>query len=279
MVWVNIIAHPKFLKLSMAHRGAWLTLMLYASSTEPDAWRFRNREHAALLLNQHGVPDPESSVSALIEAGLFNELAGGALEVHDHADWQRYPSDTPEARAERKRRSRARPGTSPEAGHDLVTGRRGRITTQEESIQEERNQEETTTKERFSSARSEQANLDPLTTPDASTATLKSVEALISSKWHIHLSEKQTRMIQEIADRQGEGSKGYARVLGLLTVTRHPDPIGFLKEEDRGVKEAGKRRADAQEAESARWRQLSRHGTPPSSPETFRTVDRDPDGS
>jgi hypothetical protein len=247
MVWVNLLAHPKFISLSMEARGAWLTLLLYASSMEPERWRFRSRDHAALLLKHHGANDPAGSVATLIEAGLLNELAGGGLEIHDHADWQRYLSDTPEGRAERQRRSRA---NREKPGHKLVTRRHDPVTTVEES-----KEAEIETEEKHSSHSNATSNVDRGARSNPSIATFDNVKRFIESKWGFRLSAKQSEVVREIADRQGEGSKGYARVLGLLTVTEHPDPMRLLMDTDSQLKEEGRRRADAQEAESARWKQ------------------------
>lgn len=118
MVWNSITSNPKWLALPIELRGAWITLICYASTFEPERWRFRDRQHAALLLRRDGVPDAEDVIEALIKAGWLDELQDGGLETHDHADWQRYPSDMPDQSAHRKRLSRSRAVTS---GHKPVT--------------------------------------------------------------------------------------------------------------------------------------------------------------
>ncbi|MEX1068848.1 MAG: hypothetical protein WEE67_00305 [Chloroflexota bacterium] len=111
----------------MELRGAWITLMAYAAVQEPVRWRFRNREHAALLLRREGVSEPEAMVEALIERAWLDVLTDSQIEMHDHTDWQRYLSDMPDQRAERKRRSRAGheelQQSSVTSGHESVTNR------------------------------------------------------------------------------------------------------------------------------------------------------------
>jgi hypothetical protein len=134
VVWNSIASHPKWLALTIEQRGAWITLICHASVQEPDRWRFRDATHAALLLRRDGVGEPEAMVNSLIEARWLDVTEDGRLEIHDHADWQRYPSNMPDATAERKRRSRSRGVTS---SHESVTSGAEPVTTRREERRED----------------------------------------------------------------------------------------------------------------------------------------------
>jgi hypothetical protein len=85
--------------------------------------------------------------------------------------------------------------------------------------------------------------------------TVDGVCDLIIEKWHWPLvTPKQRELITALADRHAPGRAGYSRLIELLSMTTTGDPITFFKQEDARLKKEGRRRADAQEAESARWR-------------------------
>ena len=117
----------KWLAMSLEQRGAWITLMTIASNLQP-RWRFESRDHAVLILRRDGALAPEKLVDDLINLRLFDEVTGEEVVVHDYQDWQRYPSDTPEARTERSRRSRSRHRGDPSS--------EGRATTRNEEERE-----------------------------------------------------------------------------------------------------------------------------------------------
>lgn len=126
-VWGSgLQTNPKWLALSLEERGAWITLMTIASALEP-AWRFQSAEHAGMLLGREGADNAGALLDRLIEMRLFDLMDDDAVVVHDYSQWQKYPSDAPEATRERQRRSRAARAPFPieevrvTARHDSVT--------------------------------------------------------------------------------------------------------------------------------------------------------------
>lgn len=106
VIWGSSLStHWKWIGLSMAERGAWITLLSLAHGFEP-RWEFRDRRHVCLLLQRERADDADGLYDALVGARLLDETEDGRVVVHDHKRWQPVPSDLPEARRERKQRSR-----------------------------------------------------------------------------------------------------------------------------------------------------------------------------
>lgn len=97
--------HAKWLDLDPVARGGWITLMLIAHSQEP-RWRLGQRPTVEKLLRREGFDAPGAVIDALLQVALVDDR-DGELWVHDADQWQRKPSDDPEATRERQRRSRA----------------------------------------------------------------------------------------------------------------------------------------------------------------------------
>ena len=121
--WFRVYArqvreHEKFRPLSALELGAWTALR--AEAELRDKAMFPDLEEAALVLKRRRCPNPKAMVQRMVMLRLFDVQDDGTLIVHDRADHDRplYPSDSPEAVAERKRRSREK-----DAGHDPVTTR------------------------------------------------------------------------------------------------------------------------------------------------------------
>jgi hypothetical protein len=98
----------------MEARGAWVTLATIACAAEPRG-AFRDRAHAELLLSREGAENPAGLVRQLVDARLLDEDDEG-LRFHDWTDWQRKPSDMPDAVAERVRRHRGKGASETPAG-------------------------------------------------------------------------------------------------------------------------------------------------------------------
>lgn len=110
--------HRKFRDLSGLEIGAWVTLR---SEAELRAGAIiTDRAEAVLILKRRRIPRAGAVLDRLVELALFDVDPEGRIHVHDRADHDRpqYPSDSPEAVAERKRRSRVAAN-----GHEPVTSR------------------------------------------------------------------------------------------------------------------------------------------------------------
>jgi hypothetical protein len=123
--WYRIYArqveeHDKFADLTGVELGAWMALRSAAELR--DKATIRDRAEAVLILKRRSISKPAAILDKLILRGLFDVDEKGRITVHDRADHDRpqYPSDSPEAAAERKRRSRAK-----EDGHEDVPSRDG----------------------------------------------------------------------------------------------------------------------------------------------------------
>ena len=121
--WFRVYArqvreHEKFRPMSALELGAWLVLR--AEAELRDKAMFPDLEEAVLVLKRRRCPNPKAMVQRMVALRLFDVADDGSLVVHDRADHDRpqYPSDSPEAVAERKRKSRAS-----ESGHEDVTTR------------------------------------------------------------------------------------------------------------------------------------------------------------
>lgn len=112
--------HRKFRDLSGVEIGAWVTLRAEAELRAGAV--ITDRDEAVLILKRRRIPRPRAVLDKLVALALFDVDPDGRIHVHDRADHDRpqYPSDSPEAVAERKRRSRAS-----EDGHENVTTRDG----------------------------------------------------------------------------------------------------------------------------------------------------------
>ena len=97
---------------------------------------------------------------------------------------------------------------------------------------------------------------------DSNGDDLEAVCDLILRKWGWpRVTPDQRRLVEELADHQAEGARGYGRLLAILTVTStKEDPLEALKAEDASNRRAGTLRAEAQEAESAKRHQSARGG-------------------
>jgi hypothetical protein len=122
--WFRVYArqieeHPKFREMSGLELGAWLALRSAAELR--DRAVIRDWDEAVLILRRRRIPNPKAMLQRLVDLTLF-DVEDGRVVVHDRADHDRpqYPSDSPEATAERKRRSRAESN-----GHEDVTSRDG----------------------------------------------------------------------------------------------------------------------------------------------------------
>lgn len=147
-VQLSLAAHPKFVTLPMEVRGAWITLMLYAP-VQPTPWVFATRQHAVRILNVI-TSDGDHLVQTLIDVGLLDALPDGRLEIHDHEQWQLYPSDLPDQTAERQRRSRANRRSGYEAVTNVTSTAQestAQETTPQDTTVEDPNQDKTTTEE------------------------------------------------------------------------------------------------------------------------------------
>jgi hypothetical protein len=123
--WFRVYArqvreHEKFRPMSALELGAWMSLRSEAELR--DKAMFPDVEEAELVLKRRRCPNPRAMVQRLVARRLFDVLDDGSLVVHDRADHDRpqYPSDSPEAVAERKRRSRQK-----DESHEDVTSRDG----------------------------------------------------------------------------------------------------------------------------------------------------------
>jgi hypothetical protein len=123
--WYRIYArqveeHDKFSDLTGVELGAWMALRSAAELR--DKATIRDRAEAVLILKRRRIQKAGAVLDKLIGRGLFDVDDKGRITVHDRADHDRpqYPSDSPEAAAERKRRSRAK-----DDGHEDVPSRDG----------------------------------------------------------------------------------------------------------------------------------------------------------
>jgi len=92
------VGHPKFIGLTAAERGTWVTALVLADIAYP------NPIHEASVLEKC----PDASFERLYKRELIEKNGReGWFYVHDLKQFHVYPSSTPEAVAERKRRSRA----------------------------------------------------------------------------------------------------------------------------------------------------------------------------
>jgi hypothetical protein len=79
------------------------------------------------------------------------------------------------------------------------------------------------------------------------------IEALIRARWGWQsITAAQKQILAEVADRLSDGLQGVRRIVDDAT---GDDPIKAVLDVDRRLKADGRRRAEAQEAESARWRE------------------------
>jgi hypothetical protein len=112
-----MLFHRKFVSLTFEGRGGLLTLMLIGHAAKP-GWLLGDRETVELLLRREGCSDAAGVLDELLQRGWLDEEEG-ELWLHDADDWQRKPSDHPEAVKRRVRAHRARkrgetPGNAPE---------------------------------------------------------------------------------------------------------------------------------------------------------------------
>lgn len=102
----QLVGSDKWADLDPETRGAWITLLIQGSTQAPECrW---SRRRAEAVLRGDGFPDPAGSLAALLSAGML-DADGDQLQAHDWDEWQAsrsYPSETPEAWRERKRRQR-----------------------------------------------------------------------------------------------------------------------------------------------------------------------------
>jgi len=99
-------SHPKWIGLSMALRGAWVTLWFAGIPIEGV---FQTRAHAVALLRRDECEDPETSLDDLVARRFIDAQDDGTYRIHDWADhqvqWYRGPSDDPDVKAKRNRRN------------------------------------------------------------------------------------------------------------------------------------------------------------------------------
>lgn len=132
----QIMVHPKFLALSHAELGAWLTLRSEADLL--GGVPFPNRHVAILALRcRRGIS--ERVLDRLIELRLLDLNSDGTIAFHDLADHDRpiYPSDARERVRERVARHRA--GVT--SGNESVTNGVTKPRTREQSRGEETREE------------------------------------------------------------------------------------------------------------------------------------------
>jgi hypothetical protein len=100
LVWpAAVLLHPKFTSLSMAERGAWLTVRALEETLDDPF----SREAARNI----GVSARQ--LDKLLAVGLLDVLEDGALSIHDLSDHAvARPSDSPEARRLRQQKHRAK---------------------------------------------------------------------------------------------------------------------------------------------------------------------------
>lgn len=93
------LGHPKFLGLSAAERGTWVTALVLADINHPGP------VHEGAVLEKC----PDAAFERLYERQLLEQDGRpGWFRVHDLKQFHVAPSSTPEAAAERKRRQRER---------------------------------------------------------------------------------------------------------------------------------------------------------------------------
>lgn len=92
------LGHPKFVGLTAAQRGTWVTALVLADIAYPEPIH-----ESAVRLHCHDAEFDELYQRELIE----RNGKPGWLYVHDLKQFHVVPSSTPEAVRERKRRSRA----------------------------------------------------------------------------------------------------------------------------------------------------------------------------
>lgn len=93
------LGHPKFIGLTAAERGTWQVALLLADIAHPEPVH-----ESAVRLHC-----PDASFDRLYERTLLEaEPEEGWFRIHDLRQFHVAPSETPEAAAERQRRSRAR---------------------------------------------------------------------------------------------------------------------------------------------------------------------------
>lgn len=97
--------HRKWLALGPIERGAWISLMLIGHTGEP-RWQLGDRETVILLLRRDGFEDPGPVLDRLLAVQVLDEF-DGLIGIHDADDWQRKPSDAPEAVKKRVQKHRA----------------------------------------------------------------------------------------------------------------------------------------------------------------------------
>jgi hypothetical protein len=101
-----IATNRKWMGLSMAERGAWISLMAIAAANHPRG-TLPDRETAVALLEREGAANAAELVDSLVGKGWIDEA--DLLTMHDFDDEQlsiRKPSDRPEAVRERVKHHR-----------------------------------------------------------------------------------------------------------------------------------------------------------------------------
>jgi hypothetical protein len=116
-----LATNRKWMRLTMAERGAWISLMAIASASYPRG-TLRDRETAVALLERDGAQDAEALVTSLVAKSWIDVC--DLLTMHDFEDEQhsiRKPSDMPDAVNERVKRSRENKGKERDETKGKVT--------------------------------------------------------------------------------------------------------------------------------------------------------------
>lgn len=222
--------HRKWIGLPPIERGAWISLMTIAHSGEP-RWRLGDRETVEKLLQREGFADPGGVLDRLIAARLVDET-GEMLAMHDAADWQRKPSDAPDAVTTRVREHRRRKREAP----DVTPGN---------AVQRER-----TPTDRQTGQTEEGSRAGARDEASKTESSRDEIVADLRKLWRRDPTASQLRLLEEIADRQRTAERsGWTWIAAAIAARPDDmDPVEFVKAEDRRLSDERLARADAAEA-------------------------------
>lgn len=127
----QLVSDVRWLRLSMAERGAWITLANLAAGKEPPGV-LASEEEAELLLQREGGDEAAATVARLLAVGMLEIEGAGEIGFGVGIDWTaRPPSAEPERVRDRVARHRER-----QSGNDSASLRNDRQTDKTERKRE-----------------------------------------------------------------------------------------------------------------------------------------------